>query len=458
MDPDFQSQMKNILEKLGLSSLTERFSNQKITPDIVCMLSLHEFHELGVNTSSEIMALRMECTKYGSVKPVKTRREGDYPKFEIPKEVLESFLDEDFLVSEIATMFSVSESTIYRRMRSYGLSKLDFSEISDQQLDSNVSRIVKDFPFCGENMIKQLLLGKGIKVQRARMRDSIHRVDSQGVANRRKRRLQRRVYNVKGPNHLWHVDTNHKLVRWNFVIVGGIDGFSRLPVMLVCTNNNKADTLLNCFLTALNEYGLPSRVRTDKGLENVRIADYMIEKRGADRGSIITGRSTHNQRIERLWRDVFQGVLSFYYHLFYFLEDENFLDPLNINHIAALHRTYLHEINSKLQIWQRAWANHTMRTTKTSPLRLWIAGQAQNPVGLDIPPDDLNQYGVEGEIDADTDDEIEDGRPIFSPPVVEFNERCLAELNAVPPNPGNYWIDQYMTNLEIIERHSDNEH
>ena len=107
-------------------------------------------------------------------------------------------------------------------MRSYGLSKHDFSEITDQQLDINVSKIVKDFPFFGENMIKQLLLGKGIKVQRSRMHESIHRVDSQGVADRKKKRLQRRVYNVKGPNYLWHVDTNHKLVRWNFVIVGGI--------------------------------------------------------------------------------------------------------------------------------------------------------------------------------------------------------------------------------------------
>ena len=56
------------------------------------------------------------------------------------------------------------------------LAKLDFSEITDQQLDINVSKIVEDFPFCGENMIKQLLLGKGIKVQRPRMRESIHRL------------------------------------------------------------------------------------------------------------------------------------------------------------------------------------------------------------------------------------------------------------------------------------------
>ena len=49
---------------------------------------------------------------------------------------------------------------------------------------------------------------------------------------------------MKGPNHLWHIDTNHKLVRWNFIIVGGIDGYSRLPVMLECRDNNKSDTIL----------------------------------------------------------------------------------------------------------------------------------------------------------------------------------------------------------------------
>ena len=64
---------------------------------------------------------------------------------------------------------------------------------------------------------------------------------------------------------------------------------------------------------------------------------------------------------------------------------------------------------------------------------------------------------MEGDIDDETD-ENEEGRPIFSAPVVELNERCLTELNAVAPNPSNYWIDQYMTNLEIIERHSESEH
>ena len=114
------------------------------------MLSLYDFCELGVNTASEIMVLRIECTKYGSAKPVKSRTHGNNAKFEIPKEILECLLDEDFLTSEIATMFSVSALTVYHRMKSCGLNKLDFSKISDQKLDNNVNQRVNDFLFVGK--------------------------------------------------------------------------------------------------------------------------------------------------------------------------------------------------------------------------------------------------------------------------------------------------------------------
>ena len=67
--------------------------------------------------------------------------------------------------------------------------------------------------------------------------------------------------------------------------------------------------MLSCFLKGVKTYGIPSRVRADKGKEDVLVPDYMIEKRCLERGSMITRPSTHNQRTERLWRDVFDGVL-----------------------------------------------------------------------------------------------------------------------------------------------------
>lgn len=132
-------------------------------------------------------------------------------------------------------------------MGRYGLSQLLFTEILEGDLDEVVEGITKEYPSCGEGLLKQILAHREIKVQRMRLRDNIHRVDHEGVENRKRGRLRRRTYNVQGPNHLWHVDTNHKLVRWHLVVIGGIDGVSRLPVMLSRTDNNNAETILKFF-------------------------------------------------------------------------------------------------------------------------------------------------------------------------------------------------------------------
>lgn len=104
---------------------------------------------------------------------------------------------------------------------------------------------------------------------------------------------------------------------------------------------------------------------------------------------MITGKSTHNQRIERLWRDVFEGVLCFFYNLFCFMEDQGVLDALNVKNLAALHYIYMDEINRRLQLWTRAWSRHRIRTVKASPVQLWMSGQIQNPVGIPLDRNDL---------------------------------------------------------------------
>ena len=57
---------------------------------------------------------------------------------------------------------------------------------------------------------------------------------------------------------------------------GGIDGYSRLIVYLHCSSNNRASTVAALFSGAVHTFGLPSRVRCDKGGENVDVAWLML--------------------------------------------------------------------------------------------------------------------------------------------------------------------------------------
>ncbi|XP_078021613.1 uncharacterized protein LOC144461816 [Epinephelus lanceolatus] len=230
----------------------------------------------------------------------------------------------------------------------------------------------------------------GVRVQRRAVRESLIRVNPAGAAHRAlSHRLHQRTYSVAGPNSLWHIDGNHKLIRiqiiafclifkWRMVIHGGICGFSRLVVFLQASDNNRSSTVFDQFVQATARYGVPSRIRCDYRGENNAVCLFMNIYRGSERESAIRGRSVHNQQIERLWGDLWRGMTNVYHQLFSFLENDGIIDCTNELHLWALHYVYLPRINRDLEVFREQWNNHGLRTVgHRTPCQIFVQGCLQ---------------------------------------------------------------------------------
>ncbi|KAH3877545.1 hypothetical protein DPMN_001419 [Dreissena polymorpha] len=116
--------MESILNKLGLQKYVNILSEEKISPDIICDMSLYDMACLGLNNRAEIMNLRTACIHFGNSQVRRDIGSNGGPSrstFQISKQTLEGLIESDFEVKEIAELLSVSESTVYRRMRMYEL-------------------------------------------------------------------------------------------------------------------------------------------------------------------------------------------------------------------------------------------------------------------------------------------------------------------------------------------------
>jgi hypothetical protein len=213
----------------------------------------------------------------------------------------------------------------------------------------------------------------GLRVERRYIRESVARVDPLGNYSRWSTMIPRSIYSVAGPNSLWHMDGNLKLREHGFVLHGAIDGFSRYVIYLEANLNNHAETVLNAFLCGVESVRqIPIRVRADKGGENRDVALWMIATQGENRGSFIAGRSVHNQRIERLWRDVDRWLTSFHL-IFEYLHANGIYDsddPIDQFTIAFV---YLPILRRSLSKFVRVWNHHKLRSEgHRTPSQLYL--------------------------------------------------------------------------------------
>lgn len=217
-------------------------------------------------------------------------------------------------------------------------------------------------------------------------------------------------------------------------------------VFMKCSSNNLSTTVYDSFLEALQSYSLPSRLRCDQGGENILVAAHMFEYRGTDRRSVIVGSSVHNQRIERLWRDMHRCVTQLFYKLFYHLEYHNLLDPLNETHLAAIHYVFLPRINLSLKHFREGWNSHSIRTEHNhSPHQLFVSGVLQlhrrGLVAIDFLENVDDSYGISEDGLSTNDSTVEIPSNTFHLRDDHFQElkRTIDPLS----DSNNYGIDLY---------------
>lgn len=98
----------------------------------------------------------------------------------------------------------------------------------------------------------------------------MHKVDPEGVAARVQligKKLERKEFTIKGPNHVLSIDGHDKLSRFGFEIYGAIDAYSRYIVWCyIGISNQTAVSVNKQYLRLLRTtLHIPKLIRSDKG-------------------------------------------------------------------------------------------------------------------------------------------------------------------------------------------------
>ena len=134
-----------------------------------------------------------------------------------------------------------------------------------------------------------------------------------------------------------------------------------------------------------------------------------------DTSRVTTGSLTHNERIERLWRDVHRSVTITYAETFQQLENEGVLDPLNEVDLYCLHFIYMPRICKQLSEFQESWNMHCL-STKGSKTLYQLFFEGMNCYSTNLSPGVAsNTTNSSDQIDLESNDPVQVPANAFTP-------------------------------------------
>ena len=138
----------------------------------------------------------------------------------------------------------ISKRSFQRSVNRLGLFRKNL-HINSVSLLEDVQQYLKENGSShGYRNIQQRLMSRGIQYSKEAVRMALNVLNQEGVSRRKSRRLKRRKYCNKGPNHVWHMDGNDKLRPFGFYVHGCIDGLSRKIICLHVANTNRDPTVI----------------------------------------------------------------------------------------------------------------------------------------------------------------------------------------------------------------------
>ncbi|KAK3090635.1 hypothetical protein FSP39_013299 [Pinctada imbricata] len=220
----------------------------------------------------------------------------------------------------------------------------------------------------GYRWIHLKCLERGFVVDQETVRVMLLIIDPAGVAYRKRRRLRRRVYSIRGPNSVWHIDGYDKLSRYGIPIHGCVDGFSRQIIWLKAGVSNKNPFVIaHYYIHSIRKYGIcPRRVRADMGTENIHVETIQkflrrnhVDEYAGER-SFLYGKSINNQRIESMWGMIRRQGIQFWINFFQDLVEGGYHDGDHLDK-ELCRFCFLQAVQNTLDDISSIWNRHRIR-------------------------------------------------------------------------------------------------